>query len=42
MTDDLGAEEWLVVAEQELARTRRFLAHDDVFAAFKIPVCIAL
>jgi hypothetical protein len=34
LTDDLGAEEWLVVAEQELARTRRFLAHDDVFAAY--------
>ena len=34
LPDDLTAEEWLVVADQELARTRRFLAHEDPFAAY--------
>lgn len=34
MTQELAAEEWLIVADQELARTRRFLAHDDTFAAY--------
>ncbi|MBT3270477.1 HEPN domain-containing protein [Candidatus Poribacteria bacterium] len=34
MTRELAAEEWLVVAEQELARARRFLDHDDTFAAY--------
>ena len=40
LTDELGAEEWLVVAEQELARTRRFLAHADVFAAYCLETAV--
>jgi len=40
LTDDLGAEEWLVIAEQELARTRRLLAHADVFAAYCLETAV--